>query len=405
MRLYFYSITNKIITEQFIKIKTFSSNNKPKINWLNTTVLLLTPLIAAILVPLYWIYTGFTWADWMFFGLFMIFTGVGITGGYHRLWSHKAYNAHPIVKIFYAYWGACAGQNSILLWSADHRRHHRHIDDTTQDPYCAKKGFWYSHIGWILTDEPKDESYLDNVKDLTKDRIVMFQHKYYLLIVLFSNFAVPVLLGYTAYSLTGSGGIWGALILAGFFRFVLNHHFTFLINSACHFFGSQPYSNKDTSRDNFFLALFTYGEGYHNFHHTFQADYRNGIRWYHFDPTKWLIKSLNYFGLTSNLKKVSNPIIEKQMLLHSVNKHKDKLFASKNQETQIKIEHLYSDFVESLNNWMKTSQEYFRYLKVHKISALEKKEWLLKIEGLKSLVESKRGLLIGEYHGVKAIYP
>lgn len=336
--------------------------------------------------------------DWTFFGIFMVFAGLGITGGYHRLWSHKAYDAHPIVKLFYAYWGACAGQNSILEWSADHRIHHKHVDDNDKDPYSAKKGFWYSHMGWIMIDRPKTEDPYKNVQDLQKDKIVMWQHRNYLFLVIFSNLVVPFGLGFASYAITGSGGIWGTFILAGFLRFVLNHHFTFFINSACHFFGSQPYSDKDTSRDNFILALVTYGEGYHNFHHTFQADYRNGIRWYHFDPTKWLVKSLSWFGLTSNLKKVSESLIQKQILLHSINKQKESFYQKNNlgDACQIsqKVEKLYSDLIETLNDWLETSQNYIRSLKSKKLSPSEREDLRTKIDDLKKAIEAKRYMLL-----------
>ncbi|MCM8526368.1 MAG: fatty acid desaturase [Lentisphaeraceae bacterium] len=370
-----------------------------KINWLNSIVLITTPIAAAILVPYYWINTGYNWMDWTFFGIFMVCSGLGITGGYHRLWSHKSYDAHPLVRFFYAYWGGCAIQNTILDWSADHRNHHKHVDDNEKDPYSARKGFWWSHMGWILVDSYKGEDPYANVKDLQKDKIVMWQFKYYLHLIVFSNIIVPILLGMLAYKVTGVGSIWGTLILAGLFRFVLNSHFTFFINSACHFFGAQPYSNKDTSRDNFILALVTYGEGYHNFHHTFQADYRNGIRWYHFDPTKWLVKGLSYIGMTSNLKKVSESLIQKQMMLHAVTKKKESFLKRNNLKSsgcQVsqKVETLYTEFTQSLNDWLETSQTYLRSLKNKKLSQAEIEALKSKIDDLKHAIEAKKTQLL-----------
>ena len=132
------------------------STSPVKYNKLNTTILLLTPILTAVFVPLHWVYYGYSWMDWMWFGIFMICAGIGITGGYHRLWSHKAYDANSLVKMFYAYWGACAAQNSIIKWSSDHRIHHKHVDDNDKDPYSAKKGFWWSHMGWILKQRETD---------------------------------------------------------------------------------------------------------------------------------------------------------------------------------------------------------------------------------------------------------
>ena len=373
-----------------------SPKTSGKYDLLNASVLFSTPILAAVIVPLFWINTGFTYMDWVWFGIFMVCTGLGITGGYHRLWSHKAYDAHFFVKLFYAYWGACATQNSILKWSADHRDHHKHVDNNEKDPYSAKKGFWWSHMGWIIN--KKDRTDYSNVKDLQKDKIVMWQHNNYLFLTLFSNFAVPLGLGYATVAITGTGSIWGPLVLAGLLRFVLNHHFTFFINSACHFFGTQPYSNKDTSRDNFVLALVTYGEGYHNFHHTFQADYRNGIKWYHFDPTKWLVKGLSFFGLTSNLRKVSDNQIMKQKLLHSMSKEKENMYERLKIITDSSlyqnVETTFNDWMQSLNEWLEAKQKYFRMCKDDKASNEERASLNEKQQALKEVFEAKKAKLM-----------
>jgi len=122
------------------------------------------------------------------------------------------------------------------------------------------------------------------------------------------GFLLPMLLAWTW------GDLWGGLIIAGALRISLAQHITFCINSVCHTFGNQPYTDKNSARDNWFTALLTLGEGYHNFHHKFASDYRNGIRFYHFDPTKWLIRSLSYLKLASDLKKVSQYQIIKSRL-------------------------------------------------------------------------------------------
>lgn len=137
-----------------------------------------------------------------------------------------------------------------------------------------------------------------NCRDLQNNRIVMWQHKHYLALTLITNFGVPLLLGLIF------NDILGFLITVGFLRLVLSHHFTFFINSLAHIWGSQPYTDKNTARDNGLLAFVTYGEGYHNYHHIFEADYRNGIRWYQYDPSKWFIKAASFVGLTKNLRKV-----------------------------------------------------------------------------------------------------
>ena len=370
-----------------------------KQNWLNTFVLFSTPILALIFVPYHGIKFGFTAFDWTCFAFFMFATGTGITAGYHRLWSHKAYNASLPVRIWLAYWGGCATQNSIIKWSADHRRHHKFVDNNDKDPYSAKKGFWFSHMGWILKDYQGEQPDLSNVNDLKKDPVVMIQDKFYVPLVIFSNIIVPILIGWAYQKYTGhAGSIYGPLILAGLLRFVLNHHFTFFINSACHFFGSQPYSNKDTSRDNFVLALVTYGEGYHNFHHTFQADYRNGIKWYHWDPTKWMIKGLNYFGLTSNLKKIPDTQILKAITLHSLSQKKEALYERldliKESNLYQKVETSFNELTQSMNEWMEESQKYFRLKKDKSVSHEDKQTYAAKLSELKAAFEEKKQQLM-----------
>ena len=203
-----------------------------------------------------------------------------------------------IVRLFLMLGGTLGIQNSILFWASGHRTHHQHVDDVDHDPYSAKRGFWYSHIGWMLRNYPSGESNYKNAPDLLNDRMVMFQHNYYIPMVLLTNVGFTALIGWAV------GDIWGVMLMAGLVRLVLNHHFTFFINSLAHMWGTQPYTDENTARDNPVLAFFTWGEGYHNFHHIFQYDYRNGVKWWQFDPTKWLILVLSKVGLTYNLKRI-----------------------------------------------------------------------------------------------------
>lgn len=286
------------------------AQKETKYNWLNTISLSLTFILACTLVPWYGIKYGFTGFEWSMFGLFMVFTGTGITVGYHRLWSHKTYEANALFQSWFAFWGAVAAQNSIISWSRDHRDHHKYVDNNETDPYSAKKGFWFSHILWIFQDTRTDKDY-GNVKDLLANKICVFQEKNYMLLLVIGNFVLPFGIGYINHLINPhANGMWHSMIamflVAGLLRFVLNHHFTFFINSLAHIWGAQPYAKKDTSRDNFFLALVTYGEGYHNFHHTFQADYRNGVRAWQFDPSKWIIWSASKLGMTTKLKRMKS---------------------------------------------------------------------------------------------------
>ncbi|SFD63876.1 fatty acid desaturase [Pseudoalteromonas denitrificans] len=279
---------------------------KPPLIWINVLFFTFTFIAAITLVPLYGLMYGYSNANWWAFIACMFFAGLSITAGYHRLWAHKTYEAHPILEFIFSIGGAFALQNSALHWSSDHRIHHGQVDDPIKDPYAATNGFWYSHIGWMLRNY-QGEKYGDynNVRDLQKNKIVMWQHKHYFKLSFLVNLTIPLLLGIIF------GDLIGMLLLSGLLRLVLSQHFTFFINSIAHIWGTRPYTESNTARDNGILAFFTYGEGYHNYHHIFASDYRNGIKWYQYDPTKWMIKSFSYLGLTKKLKTISIDRIEK----------------------------------------------------------------------------------------------
>lgn len=199
-----------------------------------------------------------------------------------------------------------AGQGSVLRWAFDHRIHHAHVD-TNDDPHSIKKGFWYAHFLWMLERpriiDPKV------VPDLMKNRLVQFQHRHIGVLMLFTNITACIVVGWLLNDYVG------AFFLACWTRLFALHHFTWFINSLAHTWGDKPFCQEQTAVNNYVIALLTFGEGYHNFHHTFANDYRNGIRWYHFDPTKWLIWTLNKLGLTSGLKRMDAYTIKKRMVL------------------------------------------------------------------------------------------
>ncbi len=265
-------------------------------------------LLLLSVFPLYAWFHDFSAAAWVWFFVFLYASGISITGGYHRLWAHRAYEARLPLRLFYMLFGAQALQNSILIWTSMHRVHHKNVDDVESDPYSIRRGFWYAHMGWMLRDYPCHAVDLSNVQDLQRDPVVMFQHRHYLGLALFMNIGLPLLVGWA------SGDPWGVLLVAGLLRLVVNHHFTFLINSLAHMWGRRPYTEDNSARDNDLIALFTYGEGYHNYHHLFSWDYRNGVRWWHVDLTKWWIATCSLVGQAHNLRRVPEFRIRRAMI-------------------------------------------------------------------------------------------
>jgi len=270
-----------------------------RINWTNSSFLIGVFVATCTAVPAYlWNYG----VDWFQGGLFLAFfsaTGISITLGYHRLLAHMAFQARWPVRLFTLLFGAAAFENAALNWVSDHRRHHKNVD-SDNDPYDITKGFWHAHIGWILF-KLEPEPPLDNVPDLRRDRLVMLQEKHYVPVAVGVGFVLPALLGWLH---GGATGALGGFLLAGVARVTAVQHMTFFINSLCHTIGRQPYSDKCSARDSWIMALFTFGEGYHNYHHEFQHDYRNGVRWWHWDPTKWSIWTLEKIRLVRGLRRV-----------------------------------------------------------------------------------------------------
>src|SRR3989344_7912715 len=269
----------------------------PRINWTNTLFLTLTPLIGLVGTILLVGHGSFHWGTlWLALGL-MAASGISITGGYHRVFAHRSYQASWPVRFFFLMFGIGAFEGSVLEWCTDHRNHHLHTD-TDKDPYNIKRGFWFAHIGWLLMLDPTQRDF-NNVKDLKRDALVRFQHTYFVPLAIFMGFLLPM--GIAALW----GDPWGGLLIAGALRITAVQQTTFCINSVCHMFGKHDHAPEKSPRDNGMTALLTFGEGFHSFHHRFPVDYRNGFHFYHYDPTKWVIKLLSWVGLTKNLIKVN----------------------------------------------------------------------------------------------------
>lgn len=290
------TVTDQISTSMPPSGPTLMSYKK-RINWTNTLFLTLTPLTAIAGTIILAANGHLSMATITLGLLFMGITGIAITAGYHRLFSHRAYRTVWPVRLFYLLFGAASFEGSVLEWCTDHRKHHLYVD-TDKDPYNINQGFWYAHIGWLIFLDTSQRDF-KNVNDLSNDPLVCLQHRFFVPIAIIMGFLLPAAIA------SFWGDFWSGLLIAGALRIVINQHLTFCINSVCHMFGKRNYSAEQTARDNWITALFTYGEGFHNFHHQFMFDYRNGIRFYHFDPAKWLIALLAFLGLATDLKRAA----------------------------------------------------------------------------------------------------
>jgi stearoyl-CoA desaturase (delta-9 desaturase) len=271
-----------------------------RVNWFTSGFLVITFFTAVIGTPIYFVSFGIDPVILGIFATMFAASGMSITLGYHRLFAHKAFKAKKPVKIFTLLFGAAAFEDSALDWASDHRNHHKHVDGD-EDPYDISKGFFWAHMGWIFFKLYPRE--LNNVNDLKKDSLVMWQHKHHRLIGMLVGIALPTLIGALH---NGWVGALGGFLVGGIARLVAVQHSTFLINSLCHTMGNRPYDSGTSARDHWFMAIFTFGEGYHNYHHSFQHDYRNGVKPWQLDPTKWAIWTLEKLGLVSHLRRVSD---------------------------------------------------------------------------------------------------
>lgn len=265
-------------------------------------VALFTVLITCGLIgsPVYaWKY-GLTASEIFLFIFYFMATSLSITVGYHRLFAHATYKTGPIVRFLLLFFGAATYEESALKWASQHRQHHQ-FTDTDKDPHNSLKGFWYCHVGWIIF--YKHHVNYDNVKDLSQNKLVMHQHKYYDLWSLASGILLPMLIGFWI------GRPLGVFLMSVCLRMLLVMNTAFLINSYAHMIGDNHYNRKESAADHWLGAILTNGEGYHSFHHRFPNDYRNGIRWHHWDPTKWFIYLLSRAGLAWDLKRTPETLI------------------------------------------------------------------------------------------------
>ena len=224
-------------------------------------------------------------------------SGMSMTSGYHRLFAHRTYRASAPVRWVMLVFGAATFQNSALSWSADHRAHHADTDGPS-DPHPITRGAWFAHLIWLFRRRVASAD-VSRLSDLWAVRSIRLQHRWYAAIAIGVGLVLPMAVAWTW------GDPLGGLLVAGFLRSVVMLQATFCVNSLAHMIGTPRYDRTSSARDSVITALITFGEGYHSFHHRFPFDYRGTVRWWRYDPNKWLIWTLARLGLVSHVRTAS----------------------------------------------------------------------------------------------------
>ncbi|KAF5277398.1 hypothetical protein FQA39_LY06211 [Lamprigera yunnana] len=244
--------------------------------------------------------------------LYGLMTSLSITAGAHRLWTHRSYKAKLPLRIILMFFQSGALQNHIYEWVRDHRVHHK-FNDTDADPHNATRGFFFSHIGWLMVKKHKEvfnKGRTVDMSDVEADPVVRFQKSFYLVLVLIMCFAIPTFVPWYFWAEDG----WASWYTAAILRYVLTLNGTWLINSAAHIWGARPYDTKISARENFHIALFSIGECWHNYHHVFPWDYKAAeLGDYRLNLTTMVIDFFAKIGWAYDLKTVSVDMIKKRI--------------------------------------------------------------------------------------------
>ncbi|XP_072514846.1 stearoyl-CoA desaturase 5-like [Salminus brasiliensis] len=277
--------------------------------WRNVVLMVLLHAAAVYAVLLIPRAQPFTWI-WSY-ACFLV-TGLGITAGAHRLWSHRSYKAKFPLRLFLAAANSMAFQNDIFEWARDHRGHHKY-SETDADPHNAMRGFFFAHVGWLFVHKHKDvieKGKRLDVRDLLADPVVMFQRRYYKTSVVVMCFLLPTLVPWYFWG----ESMWNSYFLAAILRYTVSLNLTWLVNSAAHIYGNRPYDKNISPRENRFVTFGAMGEGFHNFHHTFPFDYSASEFGFRLNPTTCFIDLMCWLGLASNCKKATPEMIKARKL-------------------------------------------------------------------------------------------
>jgi stearoyl-CoA desaturase (delta-9 desaturase) len=280
-------------TRSIQDLKPITRAPEERVNWRSSI-----PFLLAHLLCFAAIWTGVTTTALILFAVMFASRSLFVTGAYHRYFSHKTYKLNRFWQFVFAFQAQASAQKGVLWWAANHRHHHRY-SDTEQDLHSPRKGFWWSHVGWILCDKYKATDY-DLVKDFAKYPELRWLNKH--------DWIAPWTYGVVAFLIGG----WPGLIVGFFWSTVLLWNTTFLVNSAAHVFGRRRYETSDTSRNSLLIALVTGGEGWHNNHHHYQGSARQGFFWWEVDLTYYFLVALSWVGIVKDLKPVPKRVLRNE---------------------------------------------------------------------------------------------
>jgi len=283
---------------------------KRRIVWRN--VILYTAFHMSAVYGLYVALTQAMWATLIWTYVLYILGALGITGGAHRLWSHRSYKAKAPLRFLLMIFDCIALQNDVIEWVRDHRVHHKY-SETDADPHNATRGLFFSHVGWLLVRKHPDvikKGKTVDLSDLYGDPILVFQKRFYIPLAIFFCFIMPTLVPMYFWNESA----WTAYFTAGVFRYIWTLHCTWAINSIAHIFGNRPYDKYINPRQNIFAALLSLGEGWHNYHHVFPYDYRASEMPYTINLTTVFIDFFAYIGWAYERKSISKEMVQRKML-------------------------------------------------------------------------------------------
>ncbi|NJR65076.1 MAG: acyl-CoA desaturase [Leptolyngbyaceae cyanobacterium CRU_2_3] len=219
--------------------------------------------------------------------------GVGVTLGWHRLLTHRSFQTPQWLEYFLVFCGTLSMQGGPIWWVGLHRHHHL-FSDQEVDHHDSTKGFWWSHMGWMMYDVAAEKEVPRFTKDISSDRFYQFLDQYF--------FPIQVVFAVVLYLIGG----WSFLFWGVFVRLVLVYHTTWLVNSATHKFGYRTFDTDDRSTNCWWVALLAYGEGWHNNHHSYQYSARHGLKWWEIDATWMMIRALKFVGLARKVKLIED---------------------------------------------------------------------------------------------------